>query len=186
MSEEWKRFNPGREYIGLRARFRKVVHGEVEPEEAVGVIVADWCPYPWQFDVLLKCDDGRLLPFMNGSAPFYDDKDGERHWLGEPFIVEYFYAPIDNASPCDKPAAHCGKPKLKPLENGRIPRIPEEVLARLSEYEKKMLTTSLFEDADASVEHVKKNMPRILTEHLRRENELAERMKGDWNFKERD
>lgn len=92
MVEEWKIFNPGREYIGLRARFRKVVHGEAEPKEAVGEIVADWNPYPWQYDVLLKCDDGRLLPFPNGSASFYDDKDGERHWIGEPFKVEYFYS----------------------------------------------------------------------------------------------
>lgn len=90
---------------------------------------------------------------------------------------------VDGISPNDKPITHCGKPKLKPFENGRIPRIPDDVLAKLKEEEKKILLTNLFEDADASVDHIRKNWHLIMAEHLRRENELAEKLKGYWNLK---
>ena len=70
---EWVKFVPGKEHIGLRARFRKVVGDKVE--EVVGTIVADPCHNPWQYDVEIICDeDKRRLPFPNGECPFYDDR----------------------------------------------------------------------------------------------------------------
>lgn len=87
---EWIEFVPSKESIGLRARFRKAVGSNVE--EAVGTIVADPCHHPWHYDVEIVCDgDGRRLPFPNGACPFYDDKDGERHYIGDSFDVKYYY-----------------------------------------------------------------------------------------------
>lgn len=54
----------------------------------------------------------------------------------------------------DNPEPQCGRFKLKPLENGKILRIPDEVLAKLSEYEKNMLLGSIFEDVDASAKQI--------------------------------
>ena len=91
---KWIEFVPGRGYIGLRARFRKVIGDEVE--EIVGTIVGNPDPYPWHHDVKIVCsEDGKHLPFPNGKCPFYDDKDGRRHYIGSVFKVEYYYSPID-------------------------------------------------------------------------------------------
>lgn len=87
---EWIEFVPSKEHIGLRARFRKVIGDKVE--EVVGIIVADPCHNPWHYDVEIICDeDKRRLPFPNGACPFYDDKDGKRHYIGDAFEVEYYY-----------------------------------------------------------------------------------------------
>lgn len=88
--KEWTKLVPSKEHIGLRARFRKVIGDKVE--EVVGTIVEAFCPHPWQYDVEIVCDDDkRRLSFPNGACPFYDDKDGERHYIGDAFEVEYYY-----------------------------------------------------------------------------------------------
>lgn len=102
MNKEWIRFVPGKEWIGLHARFRKVitkahsaVMGVADVEEVEGTIVADLCPNAWCHDVEVVADeDGRRLPFANGKAAFWDDKDGNRHYMGEDFNVEYYYQEI--------------------------------------------------------------------------------------------
>lgn len=90
---------------------------------------------------------------------------------------------VSNPSPEDKPATQSFVKLLDRDE--RFARIFIDEPTELTEEAKKIIFDDLFEDAESWVEHIKKNMPRILTEHIKRENELAERMKGDWNFKER-
>lgn len=90
---EWIKFVPGKEYIGLRARFRKVVDGNIE--EVEGTIVNDPGAHPWHHNVAISREsDGERLPFPNG-LPSYYLRGGEKHYISEPFEVAYYYQPIN-------------------------------------------------------------------------------------------
>lgn len=89
----WIKFVPGKEYIGLRARFRKVVDGNIE--EVEGTIVNDPGAHPWHHNVAISREsDGERLPFPNG-LPSYYLRGGEKHYISEPFEVAYYYQPIN-------------------------------------------------------------------------------------------
>ena len=161
---EWIKFMPGKEHIGLRARFRKVIEDNVE--EAVGNIVDNPDPYPWHYGVELECEDGRRLPFMNGTCPFYYDKDGRRHYLAE-VNVEYYYSPID------KPLCRDGYSvmvvdELTELKDGKLQRVCR--CGGKSYAKAGAIIDMLFEDADRVVEGVRKAAPRLLADQIGREN----------------
>ena len=90
---EWIKFVPGKEYIGLRARLRKVVDGNIE--EVEGTIVNDPGAHPWHHNVAIsRKSDGERLPLPNG-LPSYYLRGGKKHYISEPFEVAYYYQPLN-------------------------------------------------------------------------------------------
>lgn len=152
---EWIRFTPSKEHIGLHARFRKIVKGDIE--ETIGTVVNNPDPYPWHLDVAIKRDgDGAQLPFPNGSCPFWQKVNGEKKYIGEPFEVEYYYQEIDN----DKIQFLC-------RSTGKSYAVSKDVLCEV-----------LMKDAETIIEANQRAMPRLLSDQLKRENERLRKAFG--------